>query len=84
MTTDAPARTAPSPNGRPGEPEKLLLPAAVLEELVQIALRTELGAFGWRVFTHAHGDPSWLAPGRFRVAAQDAALLPVRSESEEE
>lgn len=60
----------------PGEPEKLVLPAPVLEELVRIALRTEVGAFGWRVFVQAHGAPSWLAAGHWRLRVPDAAVLP--------
>jgi fermentation-respiration switch protein FrsA (DUF1100 family) len=64
----------------PREPEKLVLPAAVIEELVQIALRTELGAFGWRVFAAAHGDPSWLAPGKWRLVVNGGALLPAEEE----
>jgi hypothetical protein len=61
----------------PREPEKLLLPAAAVERLVRLALRTQLGEEWWDGFATAHGRPSWLAAGRFRVVVNDAGLLPV-------
>jgi hypothetical protein len=48
----------------------------VLERLVAIALRTELGAFGWEVFAAAHGNPSWLTEGRWRLVVNGGALVP--------
>jgi hypothetical protein len=68
------------PNGRPGEPEKLALPAAALERLVLLGLRTEPGAQWWDGFACAHGYPTWLAPGLWRLVVQDAALLPGKEE----
>jgi hypothetical protein len=74
MTTPAPA--AALPDGHLREPEKLVLPGAAIEELVTIALRTEVGATAWRFFAHAHGDPSWLTAGRWRLVVNGGALLP--------
>jgi hypothetical protein len=63
-----------------GEPEKLVLPAAAIQELVALALRTEIGAALWRGFALAHGEPSWLAPGRWRLVVDGSTLLPVKEE----
>jgi len=65
------------PAPRPGEPEQLRLPAGAVQYLLAVALRTELGGAWWDGFRTAHGAPSWLAPGRFRVVLDDAHLLPV-------
>lgn len=62
---------------RPREPEKLLLPAGAVQYLLAVALRTELGGAWWDGFRTAHGAPAWLTPGRFRVVADDARLLPL-------
>jgi hypothetical protein len=68
--------TPAAPAVAPREPEKLVLPAAALEALVAMALRTELGATAWRFFAIAHGEPAWLAPGRWRLRVPDGVLLP--------
>ena len=68
----------------PREPEKVRLPAGAVQYLLAVALRTELGAAWWDGFRTAHGAPAWLAPGRFRVAADDAALLPRPAAGDEE
>jgi hypothetical protein len=60
----------------PREPEKLRLPAGAVQYLLLLALRTELGSAWWNGFVTAHGEPSWLAPGRWRVVVPDATLLP--------
>jgi hypothetical protein len=59
-----------------GEPEKLALPARAVERLVRLGLRTEPGMAWWDGFACAHGDPSWLVAGRFRLVAEGGALLP--------
>lgn len=72
LTEDATTRA----NRHPREPEKLVLPAGAVQYLLAVALRTELGGAWWSGFRTAHGEPSWLAPGRFRVVVNDAGLLP--------
>lgn len=71
-TATSPARAAPAPR----EPEKLRLPAAAVQYLLQVALRTEVGAAWWGGFRTAHGEPSWLTPGGWRLVGPDAFLLP--------
>jgi hypothetical protein len=66
----------------PREPEKLVLPAAAITELVALALRTEVGAALWRGFVLAHGEPSWLAPGRWRLVVNGGALVPAEAGEE--
>lgn len=72
----APPLARPEPNGHPREPEKLRLPAGAVQLLLQFALRTELGSAWWNGFATAHGEPAWLAPGRWRLVAPDVVLLP--------
>jgi hypothetical protein len=77
LEVEAPAPT----NHQPREPEKLVLPAAGVRELLEVALRTEPGAALWRGFVIAHGEPSWLLarPGQPRawaLRAQDAEVVP--------
>jgi len=79
-----PLREAPPPAPAPREPEKLRLPAAAVEHLVRLGLRTELGAQWWDGFQTAHGRPGWLAPGAWRLAVPDAALTPQRADPAEE
>jgi len=73
-----------APPPAPREPEKLVLPGAAVQELIGLALRTETGATAWRFFALAHGQPSWLAPGRWRVVVPDATLLPAAPAAREE
>jgi len=80
MTTVMYPAAAPAPR----EPEKLTLPAAAVERLVRLALRTQLGEEWWDGFATAHGHPTWLVPGRFRVVAADAHLLPLPGAGGEE
>jgi len=80
MPSEAAPAAPAAPDGRPGEPEKLRLPGAAVQYLLAVALRTELGGAWWDGFATAHGRPAWLAPGRFRVVADDATLLPLGEE----
>jgi hypothetical protein len=79
---EAPASTDQQPRHpqHPREPEKLVLPAAAVQHLLSLALRTELGNAWWRGFVCAHGDPSWVAGQAWAVAAQDAAVVRVPPE----
>jgi hypothetical protein len=82
MTTDRLAEDVPARANGPAarEPAQLRLPAAKLQLLVQFALRTELGSAWWNGFATAHGEPSWLAPGGWRLVAPDVVLLPTGEE----
>lgn len=77
MPADALAQDAlPGPNSHPREPEKLVLPAAAVQYLLQVALRTEVGGAWWNGYRTAHGEPAWLAPGGWRLVGPDVFLLP--------
>ena len=80
MTTDQRARAAglaPEPPLPPPsrEPEKLVLPAAAVERLLRLALRTQLGEEWWDGFATAHGAPSWVTEKRYTFRAHDAAVV---------
>lgn len=77
MPSEAPAADTKAPPARPTwEPEKLRLPAGAAQYLLQVALRTEVGSAWWNGFRTAHGEPSWLTPGRWRLVGPDVFLLP--------
>lgn len=70
------AEAAPAgANGRPGEPEKLRLPAEAVQYLLALTLRTDLGAAWWRGFVCAHGEPSWVVGGQWTFRARDAEVV---------
>ena len=78
---DPPPAAPPPPAAR--EPEKLLLPAAAVRYLVQLALRTELGGAWWQGFATAYGEPPWLLERRWTLRAPDAHLVRTPAEGEE-
>jgi hypothetical protein len=78
----APAGVPAPANGRAGEPEKLTLPAAALERLVLLALRTEPGSQWWDGYLCAHGYPTWTQTGRWRLVTENGALVPIREEED--
>lgn len=60
----------------PGEPEKLVLPAEAVGELIQAAIRSPEGNAWWRGFVTAHGYPSWIVQGTWRLECRECAILP--------
>lgn len=85
MPADRPAEAAPPRANGPAarEPEQLRLPAGAVQYLLRVALRTEVGGAWWSGFVTAHGEPSWLTPGGWRLVGPDVVLLPVAAGGEE-
>lgn len=76
-------------NGRAREPEKLVLPAEAVQILLELGLRTEVGAAAWRFFVLAHGEPSWLTPPpgerpRWTFRPLPAEVVPLRPQTAQE
>lgn len=72
---------APAPAALPThEPEKLRLPAGAVQYLLQLALRTDVGAAWWQGFVCAHGEPSWIAARQWTFRAADAEVVRVGRE----
>ena len=59
----------------PGEPEKLVIPAIAVEQLLNWALRQESGNAWWAGFVTAHGIPSWIESGEWRFAGQSVEVV---------
>ena len=57
------------------EPEKLVLPAAAVRYLLELALRTQLGEAWWLGFTTAHGAPTWIADRAFSFRTEPVAVV---------
>jgi hypothetical protein len=57
----------------PGEPEKLALSAGAVSDLLQLAIRGAEGNAWWRGYVAAHGTPSWVVSGRWRIVPQGGA-----------
>ena len=55
------------------EPEKLALPAPLVDLLVRLALRSEGGNLLWQGFIGAHRYPSWIVDGRWQLNIRDDA-----------
>lgn len=60
----------------PGEPEKITVPAEAVSDLIQAAIRSPEGNAWWRGFVAAHGYPSWVVQGTWRLEARECAILP--------
>jgi hypothetical protein len=65
----------PAPASLPGEPEKLTIPPEMVADLLVCAIRSQEGNGVWRGFTAAHGFPSWLVQGRWRLAVGPAEVV---------
>lgn len=59
---------------RTSEPEKLGIPAEMVQDLIQAALSSQIGNAVWRGFVAAHGYPSWLTEGQWVIEANSATV----------
>jgi hypothetical protein len=57
------------------EPEKLSLSVEAVSDLLQLAIQQGAGNAWWRGFVAAHGHPSWIVAGQWRVVPEAGAEI---------
>lgn len=57
------------------EPEKLVIPAEAVGDLMSIAFRSQEGNAWWRGFVTAHGSPSWITGGQWGLLPQPIEVV---------